>query len=159
VEDEVTRCRLSFTHCLTFSSLPREVEAEEAARDADDDLAARLEAGEVVSLGPKEAVAPPVPEPASAPGRPLGSLVPGANSELVERARAVVDKAVRQHKIFVVFGQYSSVKRALRRRGWLEKPCDCCPKLARAGPGARRAACEAPDPYNHTRSVREANKL
>ena len=25
----------------------------------------------------------------------------------------------------------SSVKRALKRRGWLEKPCDCCPKLPR----------------------------
>ena len=24
-----------------------------------------------------------------------------------------------------------SVKRALKRRGWLEKPCDCCPKLPR----------------------------
>ena len=24
-----------------------------------------------------------------------------------------------------------SVKRALKRRGWLEKPCDCCPKLHR----------------------------
>ena len=32
---------------------------------------------------------------------------PGANSELVERAKAIVDKAVRQHKIFVVFGQYN----------------------------------------------------
>ena len=64
-------------------------------------------------------------------GRHLGTLVPGANAELVERARAIVDKAVRQHKIFVVFGQYNSVKRALKRRGWLEKPCDCCPKLPR----------------------------
>ena len=94
----------------------------------------------------------------------------------MERAKAIVDKAVRQHKIFVVFGQYNrwmmlmliiklmlmlmlmlmnmmayqhiptrweydddgddddfdfSVKRALKRRGWLEKPCDCCPKLPR----------------------------
>ena len=26
----------------------------------------------------------------------------------------------------------SSVKRALKRRGWLEKPCDCCPKIPRS---------------------------
>ena len=28
-------------------------------------------------------------------------------------------------------GDDFSVKRALKRRGWLEKPCDCCPKLPR----------------------------
>ena len=60
------------------------------------------------------------------PGVSLRSVVPGANSELVDRARMMVEKAVKQHKVFIIFGQYSSVRRALKRRGWLEKPCDCC---------------------------------
>ena len=62
---------------------------------------------------------------ASVPSIALRSLVPGASMELVERARALVEKAVKQHKVFIIFGQYSSVRRALKRRGWLEKPCDC----------------------------------
>ena len=62
---------------------------------------------------------------ASVPSIALRSLVPGASTELVERARALVEKAVKQHKVFIIFGQYSSVRRALKRRGWLEKPCDC----------------------------------
>ena len=43
------------------------------------------------------------------------SFVAGANSELVERARAIVDKAVRQHKIFVVFGQYNRYNSRFRK--------------------------------------------
>ena len=54
------------------------------------------------------------------------SVVPGANSELVERAKSIVEKAIKQHKVYVMFGQYGTVKRGLKRRGWLEKPCDCC---------------------------------
>ena len=60
------------------------------------------------------------------PSVALRSLVPGASTELVERARATVERAIKQHKVFIMFGQYSSVRRALKRRGWLEKPCDCC---------------------------------
>ena len=60
------------------------------------------------------------------PGVSLRSLVPGASSDLVEKARVMVERAVKQHKVFIIFGQYSSVRRALKRRGWLEKPCDCC---------------------------------
>ena len=85
----------------------------------------------MVDIKSKETPVPAVPEPV-APLRNVGALVPGdqppssiisicktrtrtfksdlcsgANSELVERAKAIVDKAVRQHKIFVVFGQYN----------------------------------------------------
>ena len=48
------------------------------------------------------------------------SYVAGANSELVERARAIVDKAVRQHKIFVVFGQYNRYTSRFQKQ--LRKP-------------------------------------
>lgn len=57
---------------------------------------------------------------------PVKPVVPGANSDLVEKAKSIVEKAVKQHKVFVMFGQYGTVKRGLKRRGWLEKPCDCC---------------------------------
>ena len=56
----------------------------------------------------------------------LRAVVPGANSELVEKAKVIVEKAIKQHKVYVMFGQYGTVRRALKRRGWLEKPCDCC---------------------------------
>ena len=56
----------------------------------------------------------------------IRAVVPGANSELVEKAKSIVEKAIKQHKVYVMFGQYGTVKRGLKRRGWLEKPCDCC---------------------------------
>ena len=56
----------------------------------------------------------------------IRAVVPGANSELVEKAKVIVEKAIKQHKVYVMFGQYGTVRRALKRRGWLEKPCDCC---------------------------------
>ena len=56
----------------------------------------------------------------------IRAVVPGANSELVEKAKIIVEKAIKQHKVYVMFGQYGTVKRGLKRRGWLEKPCDCC---------------------------------
>ena len=56
----------------------------------------------------------------------IRAVVPGANSELVEKAKLIVEKAIKQHKVYVMFGQYGTVKRGLKRRGWLEKPCDCC---------------------------------
>ena len=60
------------------------------------------------------------------PGVALRTLLPGVNTDLVDKARTMVERAVKQHKVFIIFGQYSSVRRALKRRGWLEKPCDCC---------------------------------
>jgi hypothetical protein len=60
-----------------------------------------------------------------------------------------VEKAVKQHKIFVVFGQYNSVKRALKRRGWLEKPCDCC-RVPRTAANAKKI-CDS-DVSNHVRA-------
>ena len=56
----------------------------------------------------------------------IRAVVPGANAELVEKAKGIVEKAIKQHKVYVMFGQYGTVKRGLKRRGWLEKPCDCC---------------------------------
>ena len=89
---------------------------------------------------------------------PLRYLVPGASSELVEKARSIVEKAVKQHKIFVVFGQYNSVKRALKRRGWLEKPCDCC-RVPRTAANAKKI-CDS-DGSNHVKvgSVADNAKL
>ena len=89
---------------------------------------------------------------------PLRHLVPGANSELVEKARSIVEKPVKQHKIFVVFGQYNSVKRALKRRGWLEKPCDCC-RVPRTAANAKKI-CDS-DVSNHVKvgSVADNAKL
>ena len=62
----------------------------------------------------------------SLPGVALRTMLPGVNTDLVDKARTMVERAVKQHKVFIIFGQYSSVRRALKRRGWLEKPCDCC---------------------------------
>ena len=94
---------------------------------------------ELVTILSCSKVACELGRPPETPVVALRSLVPGANTELVERARAVVEKAVRQNKVFVVFGQYNSVRRALKRRGWLEKPCDCC-RVPRTAANAKVAA-------------------
>ncbi|XP_023323881.1 tubulin monoglycylase TTLL3 [Eurytemora carolleeae] len=43
-------------------------------------------------------------------------------NEIVERAKYIVDKAVKNRKVFIMYGKDGRVRRCLKRRGWLEKP-------------------------------------